>query len=64
MHCHICDRELSPDEIKMTPAYGRGDFAPCGTCLAVIEEVFEPDSEEDLDRVFIDIELLSDENYT
>lgn len=61
MKCHICDRQLSPDEIKMTPAYGKGGFSPCGTCLTVIKEVFEPSSEEDLDRVFVDIDTLTDE---
>ena len=49
MHCHICDRPLAADEIKTTPKYGRGGFAPCGTCLEIIENVFEPLEETEID---------------
>ncbi len=62
MKCHICDRQLSPDEIKLTTKYERGKFAPCGTCLSIIEEVFEPLSEEELD-LLIDTENFSDEDF-
>lgn len=48
MHCHICDGPLSNDEIKHTPEYGKGDFAPCGRCLEVINELFTDDSDEEI----------------
>lgn len=48
MHCHLCDKQLSNDEIKMTPEYGRGGFAPCGTCLEIINELFNDDSDEEI----------------
>ena len=48
--CYICDATLNPDEIKHTPAYGRGNFGPCGKCAEIIENVFEPDSEEEIDE--------------
>jgi len=48
MHCHICDKQLASDEIKQTPEYGRGGFAPCGTCLEVIGELFNDDSDEEI----------------
>ena len=50
MKCYICDAQLGADEIKHTPAYGRGNFAPCGKCTEIIENVFEPDSEEEIDK--------------
>ena len=50
MKCHICNGQLASDEIKHTPAYGRGGFAPCGTCLEKIEEIFEPHDEEEIAR--------------
>lgn len=50
MKCYICNAQLSSDEIKHTPAYGRGNFAPCGKCTEIIENVFEPDSEEEIDQ--------------
>ncbi len=56
MKCYICDAQLGKDEIKMRPKYGHGGFEPCGHCLSIIEEVFEPLNEEEIDRQ-IDIEL-------
>ena len=50
MRCHICDKPLASDEIKHTPAYGRGNFGPCGTCSEIIENVFEPLDEEEIDK--------------
>ncbi len=50
MKCYICDAQLKPDEIKHTPAYGRGNFGPCGKCAEIIENVFEPPSEEEIDQ--------------
>jgi hypothetical protein len=40
MKCYICDKTLTQDEIKLTPEYGRGGLAPCGTCQQEIDEVF------------------------
>jgi hypothetical protein len=49
MKCHICDAPLSQDEIKLTPEYGKGNFAPCGNCQSIIDEVFaEGDEDEGL----------------
>lgn len=48
--CYICDAQLGADEIKHTPAYGRGNFGPCGKCNEIIENVFEPPSEEEIDE--------------
>lgn len=50
MRCHICDRPLQNDEIKHDPKYGRGNFDPCGTCLEVSDNLFEPPSEEEIDQ--------------
>lgn len=63
--CYICDRDLASDEIKHTPEFGRGDFAPCGTCTEVIESLFEPPTEEEIDKqLVLDLyyEGLIDEN--
>lgn len=65
MKCYVCDRTLENDEIKHEPEYERGGFAPCGTCLAIIDEVFEPLPEEDIDRQLafeFYYEELADEN--
>lgn len=50
MRCYLCDRVLSNDEIKHEPEYRRGGFSPCSHCLEVISEIFEPDSEEEIDQ--------------
>lgn len=50
MHCYICDRQLGNDEIKYDPKYGHGNFDPCGTCLEIIGEIFEPDDEDEIAR--------------
>lgn len=53
MRCNICDRELSPDEIKLHSKIknrrGEKKWEPCGSCLEAIAEVFEADSEEEID---------------
>lgn len=56
MKCYICDKTLAQDEIKMTPEYKKGGFAPCGTCQQEIDEVFaEGDEDEGLSLVdFLD----------
>ena len=45
MRCSICDRVLQPDEVKLNSQYG--EFDPCGTCLAVIDDVFSDPLDED-----------------
>lgn len=55
MRCAICDSVLSENEVKWNMFHG--EFDPCGTCLEVIDAVFEdpipdeqrkPDSEEEI----------------
>lgn len=58
MKCYICDAQLAADDIKFTPKYGRGNFAPCGHCEGIIAEVFEPIPEEEL--ILDDVDLLLD----
>lgn len=53
MRCHICDHALVSDEIKFNRRWK--EFDPCGTCLEVIGEIFEPASEEDISAVTADI---------
>lgn len=45
MKCYICDKTLEQDEIKLHPLIKK--WEPCGTCLAVIGEVFEDGLDED-----------------
>lgn len=49
MKCYICDKTLGNDEIKHEPHYGHGGFAPCGTCLEIVGELFNDASEEEID---------------
>lgn len=51
MKCYICDRTLAQDEIKYSPKYGHGNFDPCGHCLGIIDEVFEPLDEDEIDWI-------------
>lgn len=60
MKCHICDKTLSQDEIKLTPKFLKGGFAPCWTCQGVIDEVFEGGSEEEISRDLDDDEIPDD----
>lgn len=60
MKCYICDGQVGPDEIKHTPEYGRGGFAPCGRCQEKIDEVFEHPDEEEIDNQ-ISLELFYEE---
>jgi ferredoxin len=48
MKCFICDATLSDNEVQYNNYHE--DWDPCGTCLAVIDEVFEPLDEEDIQR--------------
>lgn len=45
--CYICDRILSPEEIQFNRDHD--DFDPCGTCLEVINDLFNHDDEEEID---------------
>lgn len=47
MKCFICDKTLSGDEVQFDRDHQEWD--PCGTCLDVINNVFEPKSEEEID---------------
>lgn len=40
MRCHICDVSLSENEIQFNRDHK--DFNPCGKCLEIIDNVFEP----------------------
>jgi len=60
LRCFICDNTLTNDEVKHTPEHGHGDFAPCGTCQSIIDELFEPPSEEEIDRQLV-LELFYEE---
>lgn len=55
MKCYICDRQLGPDEIHLNPDHGT--FDPCGVCLEIIENVFEPLKEEEIGKL---LELFSE----
>lgn len=48
MKCDICDRILSPEEVSFNRDHDK--WEPCGTCLAIINEVFEHHDEEEIDR--------------
>ena len=50
MRCHICDRILSPTEIKFNKKEP-GGMEPCSTCIEESEGLFQ-DSEEELDEYF------------
>ena len=39
MRCHICNNALGETEVKFNKKHQ--EFDPCGTCLEVIESVFE-----------------------
>lgn len=39
MRCHICNAQLSPEEIAYN--HDHDEFEPCGNCLRIISEVFE-----------------------
>ena len=38
MKCYICDRTLDEEQVQYNEEHG--DYDPCPTCLAIIEEVF------------------------
>lgn len=62
MNCYICDSRLGSDDIKYTPKYGRGNFAPCGYCQGIIAEVFEPLPEDELALDNIEITDFDEES--
>jgi len=55
MRCHICDRIMSPTEIKFNKNE-RGGMMPCNTCIEESEGLFI-ESEEELDKYFSSEEL-------
>lgn len=54
---------MASDEIKLAPKYGHGGIDPCGKCMEVINDIFEPHTEEDLDIILgdADVILLTDD---
>ncbi len=48
MRCHICDASLNDNEIQWNPEHE--DWDPCGTCQAIIDEVFEPLDDEEIEK--------------
>ena len=58
MRCHICNSVLLEGEIKEDPRFK--DFSPCGKCQAIIDEVFEPLSEEEISTEIDNEEKLLD----
>lgn len=50
MRCHICDKILSKDEVNFNRDHQ--DFNPCGVCLKVINSLFEPKDEIEMDKEF------------
>lgn len=64
MRCNICDRILSPEEVHFNRDHD--DFDPCGTCLEVINNIFEHPDEAEIDRqLAVDLyyeELVDNQN--
>lgn len=52
MRCHICDQVLGETEIKFNRQCD--EWEPCGSCLAIIGEVFEDTVPEDELVVFVE----------
>ena len=48
MRSHICNATLGEAEVKFNSLFEEWD--PCSRCLAIIGEVFEPMSEEEIDE--------------
>lgn len=61
MRCHICDATLSAEQIQWNRDHE--DWDPCGTCLEVINNVFEHASEEEIDYQ-LSMELEEFEEFT
>jgi len=45
--CFICDKTLTAEEVQWNRDHQ--DWDPCGVCLDIINNVFEPHSEEEID---------------
>lgn len=58
--CYICDRILSTDEVQWNRDHE--DWDPCGTCLDVINNLFEHPDEEEIDRQ-LSLELFYEEMF-
>lgn len=52
MKCHVCDKTLSDKEVQWNRDHQ--DWDPCGTCLEVINNLFEHPSEEEIDEIEFD----------
>lgn len=52
MRCMICDVVLTEKEVKYNSDHR--DFDPCTGCLDVINEVFEPLREEEINKLLED----------
>ena len=48
MRCHICDKTLADDEVQWNNDHKEWD--PCGTCLTAISEVFNDDTDEEIEK--------------
>jgi cytidine deaminase len=57
MRCHICNSVLEENEIKWNKDHE--DYDPCGVCLDIINEVFEPLDEETIHKQ-LELELEGD----
>ena len=49
MRCAICNKILSKEEVKFNNLHQ--DFDPCSVCLEIIQDVFEPLDDREIDRV-------------
>lgn len=62
MRCHICDSVLSETEVKFNKKHD--EFDPCGTCLEIIDSVFEdtiPEEQMKKKQLDEEVEDLLDE---
>lgn len=59
MRCYICDAELNGDEIQFNNLHK--DWDPCGYCQHIIDEVFEPISEEEIDIMLLEEGLIEEQ---
>lgn len=51
MRCHICNAVLTPEEVQWNSQHE--DWDPCGRCLQAIEEVFNDDTEEEINEQLV-----------
>jgi len=48
MRCYICDVTLSAEEVRFNKDHDK--FDPCSSCLAEINEVFGPLTDDEVDE--------------